>query len=263
MFIKHCVVVVLTVIFIGILYSDDVTLDGRLGVGVDSPTEQLEVSGAIKGGDSSGGDPGSLEQWYKIDSTYLRFYWKYVGDEYDSYVGFDRDGDTLVQQYVPAEGTPVVENSIHFRANSGFGANQIGVNCSSVTDGFLLDVVGDSRTDRLAIGHDDIPANCALAVNGNIMATEVNVLALADWPDYVFDDDYELRPLEEVQSHIDEHGTLPDVPSQQEIADNGVNLGELQTVTIKKLEELTLYVLELKQENEELRAEIEQIKANQ
>ena len=63
-------------------------------------------------------------------------------------------------------------------------------------------------------------------------------------PDYVFADDYALRPLADVQAFIDANSHLPDVPSEADIKANGVDMTQMQMVLLKKVEELTLYTLE-------------------
>lgn len=85
-----------------------------------------------------------------------------------------------------------------------------------------------------------------LAVGGSIHAEEIVVET--GWADFVFEDDYQLRPLGEVAAYIDQHGRLPEVPSAAEVAAKGVPLGEAQTVLLQKIEELTLYILELDRE---------------
>lgn len=82
-----------------------------------------------------------------------------------------------------------------------------------------------------------------LAVNGTVHAKEVKV-DLVGWPDYVFRPAYRLPPLAEVKRYIDENRHLPEVPSEKEVSENGVNLGEMNKLLMKKVEELTLYLLE-------------------
>lgn len=88
------------------------------------------------------------------------------------------------------------------------------------------------------------------------------------WPDYVFDEKYELMSLEEVRAYIKEHGHLPNVPSATNVEENGVNLGEMAKITLEKVEELTLYILQQqelleKQQGllEKQQEEIERLKA--
>jgi len=94
-----------------------------------------------------------------------------------------------------------------------------------------------------------------LAVNGAIKAKEVKVtVAAADWPDFVFENDYELLSLDEVKSHIRENKHLPGVPSAKEIEENGVSLGDMNAKLLQKIEELTLYVIQLQEEVNILKA---------
>jgi hypothetical protein len=87
-----------------------------------------------------------------------------------------------------------------------------------------------------------------LAVNGTITAKDVMVTN-SGWPDFVFDPKYRLRPLSEVGVYIRAHGHLPDVPSAKEVAERGLSLGEMQATLLAKIEELTLHVIRLDEEN--------------
>ncbi len=86
--------------------------------------------------------------------------------------------------------------------------------------------------------------------DGKVEAQEI-LVDLSLWPDYVFEDSYELRPLEEVASYVEENHHLPEVPSEQEIVENGLNLGEMDAIMMKKIEELTLYIIEQNKRIEE------------
>jgi hypothetical protein len=90
-----------------------------------------------------------------------------------------------------------------------------------------------------------------LAVNGTITAKQVDV-TLGGWADFVFADDYKLPDLESVEQHIKQFKHLPDVPSEQEVLRKGVDLGKMQSILLQKIEELTLYVIELKKKNDAL-----------
>ncbi|SUJ02423.1 Uncharacterised protein [Sphingobacterium spiritivorum] len=96
--------------------------------------------------------------------------------------------------------------------------------------------------DRIGIGTASPTER--LAVNGNIRAKEIKVEA-ANWPDYVFRKDYELKPLSELDAYIKEHGHLPDMPKAAEAEKEGVSLGEMNKLLLKKVEELTLYIIDL------------------
>lgn len=95
--------------------------------------------------------------------------------------------------------------------------------------------------------------------NGLLRAREV-LVDLTNWPDYVFGHDYKLRSLEELDAYIKLQHHLPDVPSAEIIHNEGVNLGEMDKVLMQKVEELTLYVLQLHKENINLNQEVQQLK---
>lgn len=95
------------------------------------------------------------------------------------------------------------------------------------------------------VGIGTVDPQSKLAVNGQIRATEVKVLALIDVPDYVFAEDYELRTLKETKEYITENKHLPEIPSAAEIGENGIDLGDMNMRLLKKIEELTLYQIEL------------------
>jgi hypothetical protein len=96
-----------------------------------------------------------------------------------------------------------------------------------------------------------------LSVNGTVLAKKMKVSQppSVDWPDYVFDSSYLLTPLPELEKFIQRHKHLPQVPSAGEVAKEGVDLGDNQAVLLKKIEELTLYIIEQnkKMEAQELR----------
>ena len=95
---------------------------------------------------------------------------------------------------------------------------------------------------NVGIGLLDPGAN-KLAVNGNIKAREVKV-TLAGWSDFVFEDDYDLPTLEEVEKYIKTHRHLPEIPSAKEVEENGVELGKMDSKLLQKIEELTLYIID-------------------
>ncbi|PJJ83341.1 hypothetical protein [Mucilaginibacter auburnensis] len=82
------------------------------------------------------------------------------------------------------------------------------------------------------------------AVNGTAIATSMTVKLSANWPDYVFKSGYKLPTLNEVKRYIDKNHHLPDMPSADEVQNNGLDLGEMNRQLLKKVEELTLYLLD-------------------
>lgn len=95
-----------------------------------------------------------------------------------------------------------------------------------------------------------------LAVEGKIGAREVNVNTTTPWPDYVFKDDYKLPSLQSVENYIDKNKHLPEVPTEKEVTENGLNLGEMNALLLKKIEELTLYVIQQQKEIDELKSKV-------
>ena len=93
---------------------------------------------------------------------------------------------------------------------------------------------------------------CKLAVEGKIGAREINVLTGPGWPDYVFEKNYNLPTLAEVEKYINQNKHLPEVPTAKEMEKNGVNLGEMNMLLLKKVEELTLYMIEQEKRIKEL-----------
>jgi len=98
-----------------------------------------------------------------------------------------------------------------------------------------------------------------LSVNGNIRAHEIKVEA-TNWPDYVFEEGYNVGTLSGLESYIRANKHLPEIPSAKEVEANGVELGEMNKLLLKKIEELTLYVIELKKESIEQQKQLDQLK---
>jgi hypothetical protein len=107
---------------------------------------------------------------------------------------------------------------------------------------------------NVGIGTFD-PGSYKLAVEGKIGAREINITTAA-WSDYVFDKDYNLPSLEEVERYIRNNHHLSEIPSAQEVERDGIDVGKMNQILVKKIEELTLYVIEqnkvIKQQEERL-----------
>lgn len=98
-----------------------------------------------------------------------------------------------------------------------------------------------------------------LSVNGNVRVQKV-IVTKTGWSDYVFDEQYKLRPLSSLELFIKNNKHLPEIPSAREVGGKGIDIGDNQALLLKKIEELTLYVIELKQENQKQQREINQLK---
>jgi hypothetical protein len=118
------------------------------------------------------------------------------------------------------------------------------------------------------VGIGTYSPDAKLAVKGTVHAQEVKVDLSVPGPDYVFNSDYNLLSLEEIKTYIDQYKHLPEVPSAKEMEANGVQLGEMNMLLLKKIEELTLHMIEhnkamnkLIKDNENQQTEIETLKA--
>lgn len=114
-------------------------------------------------------------------------------------------------------------------------------------DDYLTAYLGNAR--RLTIlangnvGINTVVPKETLSVNGKIRAHEVKV-EVTGWPDYVFNSNHELPSLQDVKAYVNQHHHLPEVPSEHELMESGLKLGEMNALLMKKVEELTLYLIE-------------------
>ncbi len=132
------------------------------------------------------------------------------------------------------------------------GTNSFGIGLSSgdweIINSSTMAVMGGN----VGIGTVD-PGSYKLAVAGKMIAEEVDIELQSSWPDYVFQPDYELKTLEQLEQYINTHGHLPDVPTAKQVEENGISLGEMNVLLLKKIEELTLYVIQQQKEIESLK----------
>ncbi|HEY9259077.1 hypothetical protein [Chitinophaga sp.] len=111
---------------------------------------------------------------------------------------------------------------------------------------------------KLAIGTFN-PGNYKLAVEGTIGARRVKVTQ-GSWADFVFYPDYKLPSLEEVEQFVKTNQHLPEIPSAKEVEKEGLDVGEMNKKLLQKIEELTLYIIEIRKESTAQRAELEMLK---
>lgn len=119
-----------------------------------------------------------------------------------------------------------------------------------------------SSIGNIAMGNTQGNALYRLSVQGGIITDRIKIAEQGsdDWPDYVFGEDYKLMSLTEVEAFIEENNHLPNVPSAKEVQENGQDLSQMNKVLLEKVEELTLYNIELAKES---KAMLEQLKALQ
>lgn len=107
---------------------------------------------------------------------------------------------------------------------------------------------------KLGIGTNN-PGTYKLAVEGTIGARKIKVTQLS-WADDVFKPEYPLISIKEIKYFIKKNGHLPQVPKASDIIGRDIDIAETQTLLLKKIEELTLYIIELKEENESIKKRI-------
>ena len=123
---------------------------------------------------------------------------------------------------------------------------------------YNLGIVGNSLfKGKVAIGvtNNTLVGNHKLYIGGSVLCEELVVKLQANWADYVFSPQYKLKPLSEVKAYIAENSHLPDVPAACEVEEKGVATGEMLTIQMKKIEELTLYMIQMEERIKELEAQ--------
>lgn len=145
-------------------------------------------------------------------------------------------------------------NATHLYLQNGGGNVFIG-DATNFNSAHRLGVDGNTViTGNLRVGTTVTPSGYKLAVDGKAICTELLVRLVPNWPDYVFNKTYKLPGLQEVENFINKHNHLPGIPSAKDIEATGLNIGEMQKLQMEKIEELTLYIIELKKEIEKLKA---------
>ncbi|MEL4309132.1 hypothetical protein [Joostella sp. CR20] len=187
--------------------------NGNVGIGIFNPTEKLSVNGGIIANGVS-----FLDKEFGTNTDYIAFYREDIQTDYS--VLKLRLGDDSVSNF------------------------DIGYKSWKTGEWFTTMLI--KANGRVGIGTTTPDAK--LAVNGDIHTQEVKV-DMNGWSDFVFEKNYKLPALEEVEKHIQEKGHLQDIPSAKEVRENGIRLGEMNAKLLQKIEELTLYVIELKKEN--------------
>ncbi|ACU61723.1 hypothetical protein [Chitinophaga pinensis] len=108
---------------------------------------------------------------------------------------------------------------------------------------------------NLGIGTRNTGTN-KLAVEGTIAARKIKVTQASTWPDFVFDSTYQLPSLQQVETYIQQHKHLPEVPSASEVAKEGFELAEMNKILLQKIEEMTLHLIEQNKRNLELEEKV-------
>ncbi|MEL6533861.1 MAG: hypothetical protein AAFQ98_00550 [Bacteroidota bacterium] len=237
---------------------------GKFGIALGNslPGTELTVDGIIRASNDDA-------QTKYIDITHggTNSYINHVGE---GNMDFRHGGTTYMQLTSAGKfgigGNFVPTASLEVRGDGKF-TNDLTVGTSSTNAN--LNINGNSTiTGATTVGASD--SNADLTVYGQAKVQELQIDATANWADYVFADDYQLRPLEEVASYIQENKHLPEVMTAEEVAKHGYAQSEVNETLLRKIEELTLYMIEmkadneaLKQDNAELRGMIKQLQTQE
>ena len=201
--------------------------DGNLGIGTTSPDELLHVQGA------------AIIDGRNLDSEDI----SYLNNTGALLVGWNRSGGHGETSFITNRGAGSV---------GGFSFVDIENNG---TESVLMKIRGNGN-----VGIGTTNPDAKLTVKGTIHTEEVKVDLSVPGPDYVFEPDYDLRTLEETKEYIEENKHLPEIPSAKEMEANGIDIGEMNMLLLKKIEEMTLHQIELMERLEKAEQEITSMK---
>lgn len=249
---------------------------GKVGIGTDSPTVQLDVRGEFSLGvlSSTGGQAYSIgltragAQLYGATGNGLRLGGSLSNADVtilpNGNVGIgtvsigqklDVNGIFRSNGMVTLLGPGTASEPANTDKRGLYVDNDVSTSWNLLT---LRNVAGTMMTVTGA-GNVVIGANnrqgYKLAVDGTIGARRVKVTQ-ESWADYVFLPDYKLPSIEELERYVTSKGHLPGVPSAEEVKSNGVDLGDMNKILLEKVEELSLYIISLKKQLDAQQAQI-------
>ncbi len=145
------------------------------------------------------------------------------------------------------------------------GSNNLSYDAGTITSTQGIYSEADNASDLALVVKNGATTNFKVDGAGNIRARKLELDLQSEWPDYVFKDNYELKSLEEVETYVKANNHLPDVPSEKEVRENGIDVAEMDGVLLQKIEELTLYIIEqnktIKSQQKELKEQKEDFAA--
>ena len=245
---------------------------GRVGIG-KMPVEQLDVKGDVRF-ESTNNTTGSILRMYggATGISAMYFYKDIVSPILGASLSYSASSDyfSIVNgtgMYITNTGvglsTSIPVSKLHIATGGDAGL-------SNTSNGFLtLGSVSSSnlifdnneimaRNNGVAapltfqndggsvrIGNVAAPVGYLFAVNGKMISEELKVQLSGNWPDYVFKEDYNLKSLDDLRQYIKTNHHLPNIPPAAEVEKNGMEVGDMQKRMMEKIEELTLYILEL------------------
>ncbi len=203
--------------------------NGDVGIGSYSPNGKLHVEGSA---------------YFNSYTATKNFYITRLGDSNQS-LEIGVDDNNVIFRSIQDEAN---NGNFVFRAEQGNSAHRA---FSFITDyegahDYSLVIKGDGK-----VGLGTYTPSYDLDINGTARAKEI--IVESNWADFVFEEDYELMPLEEVAEHIEKEKRLPGVKDAEEVQAKGASVGETQAMLLQKVEELTLYLIQQQEEISELK----------
>ncbi len=227
--------------------SDGAGTTGKVGIGTTTPSDKLSVNGIVQSISGGFRFPDGTLQETKAFSPWLQSNQNICFNSGSVGVGtaspiakLDVFGDIVL-------GKPGDNFIIHSRSWIGDAliiAPQNGYSGWEWNKGITLKDNGQVYIGSEQIG-GTLNADYKLAVNGKLVSREVVVTA-QNWADYVLSGKYKLLSLDDLEQFICLNKHLPDVPTEMDVAASGIQMGVITTLLLKKIEELTLYVIEHK-----------------
>jgi hypothetical protein len=226
-----------------------ITADGDVGIGTASPLASTTNNGLH----ISRGNHSTVT----------------LGDPFAGYGGFVQTTDNKHRVFIGANVYDDATNSWKV-VQAGKGLAGISIVADEGGWGTSIDFYTNTgatlNKNMTILGNGNVgigtstPGSYKLAVEGSFGARKVKVTQAA-WADFVFDPGYQLPSLHQVEQYIREHRHLPEIPSEKEVKENGLDLGDMDKRLLQKIEELTLYLLDMNKQNQELKATVDDLKA--
>jgi len=161
---------------------------------------------------------------------------------------YDSRGDAGIRAGIMFGTNHATNNAMFWISPDATIGNRLHIGCGlNYSDNGLLTILNNGN-----VGIGNTNPGYRLEVNGTIRSKAIKV-EVENWPDYVFADDYPLKDLSEVEQYINANNHLPDVPAAETMEQQGVNLGEMNRLLLKKVEELTLYLIQQQKEIDALK----------